>query len=159
MSALQEWYGKGEAMNEENFREVVLTGALENFLQSGSVAPILLAVRGDDTMMFLPCGQLMENKDKLAEVIEDARLHLSLVAFVTESWMVRGKGKDLSIQPKDHPEREEVVMVVFYQGMEAKVVLAKICRPIGCSPHLGEWEDQQEQELGGRLCRPPAQWN
>jgi len=146
-------------MNEENFREVVLNGAQENFLHQGSVAPMLLAVRGDDTMMFLPCAPLMENKDKLAEIIEDARLHLPLVAFVTESWMVRGKGKDLSIQPKDNPEREEVVMVVFYKEMEAKVVLAKICRPVGCSPHLGEWEDQQELELGGRLCRPPAQWN
>ena len=146
-------------MNEENFREVVLTGALENFLQSGHIAPVLLAVTSDESFTVLPCRELMEDKDKLAEIIEDARVHLPLVAFVTESWMVAGKGKDLSIQPKDQPEREEVVMVVFYQGMEAKVVLAKICRPIGCSPHLGEWEDQQELELGGRLCRPPAQWN
>jgi hypothetical protein len=148
---------KGGRMNEENFREVVLNGALENFLQSGYVSPILLAVRPDDTMMFLSCGPLMEDKDKLAEVIEDARMHLPLVAFVTESWMV--KGKDLSVQPKDHPDREEVVMAVFYQGMKSKVVLAKIHRPVGCSPHLGEWEDQEELELGGRLCRPPAQWN
>jgi hypothetical protein len=146
-----------ENLREEVFREVVLKGALENFLQRGSVAPILLALRPDDTMMFLPCGPLMEDKDKLAEVIEDARMHSSLVAFVTESWMV--KGKDLSVQPKDHPDREEVVMVIFHQGMKSKVVLAKIHRPVGCSPHLGEWEDQEELELGGRLCRPPAQWN
>jgi len=145
---------------DENFKHMVLNGARDNFAQSGEVAPMLLGVR-DEKLVVFPLGSVMKDKEAVGQIISAMRMRVAVLAFVTEGWMVRQPtDEDLKVALKDHPDREEVVMASFYQGMEQGLLLAKISRSEGNPPVLGDWEDRlQGGVVKGRMFKPPSQWN
>ena len=117
-------------MQKTAFEQIILKRVQENFLQEGVAGPIVLGATADDKLVYMPLREL-PSKELLGMLISFLQTKIPMIVFIAESW-----------HQKFGEEREEMVMVSFFFGNEKKVLTAKISRPLGCSPHLGEWEDR-----------------
>jgi hypothetical protein len=147
-------------MEQTAFEQMVLEGVQENFQRSGAVNAMLLGML-DEKLGVFPIEQLMANKPLVGQLISQLREQVPMLAMVSEGWFARVEKDEKLVSPSEHPNREEVVLVSFYFGLKSKVLMASIHRPVGCSPHLGEFEDRMAgcTKVEGTLFQHPVRWN
>ena len=155
---------------KQRFIEVVKEGAMENFSKDKELRPVLLTLQADEKgqlgLVCLPLVQLMnpEGKDIVAKLIQQARMTSPAVAMVSESWLVTKSNKpgekiETDLAPMDDPDHIEVVNMMFYFGMESKMIWAEIIRPENGDPMLANWQDPGAVQVKGRFGEPPPSWN
>jgi len=147
-------------MEQTAFEQMILERVQENFQRSGTVNAMLLGMIGDKLGLF-PLESLMANKPLVGQLISLLREQVSMLAMVSEGWFAKVEKDEKPVPPSEHPNRDEVVLVSFYFGLKSKILMASIHRPVGCSPHLGEFEDRMAgcTKIEGTLCQHPARWN
>jgi len=143
----------GDNSQVDEFAELlksIVAGVME---MEKEVLPVIIIPR-EDGIYALSATQFPD-KDIMFRAISQMRMSVPLLAFVTESWVVEGKGQ-IDCAPEDHPDRMEVVTVLLYHGIHVSMWSAEILRS-GDWVGLGEWKWQDK--MSGRATAVPPSWN
>ncbi len=149
-------------MDADEYTEFVKGKATENFNRDGSLAPVILALQ-DKGLVITMLARL--SKDETARVLQRMRMESTLVAVVTEAWLLdlaqatpEQQRQAMTTPPSRHPHRKEVALVSVYQGTHLTMHAADIIRS-GKKPFLGLWRVMPMTDAQGRLVEPPPEWN
>ena len=127
----------------------------EQFIEQKSVSPVLLFSKPGGIEV-LPLGEMIDHKDFVAALIRKLRSMSPQVCFVSECWVVTDAKK--GVVPSKHPDREEIVMVMTYEGLDVGFWSAPILRS-GDWAELGKWEKKDCDHIEGRMVEGPPSWN
>lgn len=88
------------------------------------------------------------------------------IGMIMSAWMVsvdaptedvkKGEVIDMLVPPSQHPNRQEILMIMLADQEKQRCVSAEIKRPEGAEhPELSEWKVSEADEFGGRFWDEP----
>jgi len=144
-------------MENEEFIKTIKSSARGHFTNDGCHHPIAIVV-APEGMGVVPLAHL--EKDQAAFLITRLRAQFKQVVYICEEWVATATHRDdIKGQVKDHPGREEAIMLFFYLGLKTTVIRAMIHRSGYDNVELKDWEAMPEGEMSGRFVQSPAEWN
>lgn len=146
-------HSKGESLNE--FVAMLDRVVDAMFNEHGEIRSFFYGVT-DDHVGFFFQGAVVEDKDLMCEMARDIFEMVDAVryAFIDETWVVKGRTREemAGVTPRDHPSREEYVMVMA-ENHDRNVVmwLHQIIRTPNEKPRLGP-PDVSVVPFDSRFC-------
>lgn len=124
--------------------KLVLENATSMFAGNGEIDPCIFIIKPDGEIDTFESKSMMNDEMKpfLWAGVRELRRHIPVVGFISEVWMVKGKGKEslddlTKVMPRNHPDKIEVAMFQLWDGARAVTFMADIKREPNS---LGEWE-------------------
>lgn len=123
--------------------------------------PVAFLLLPDDTVTIMGLDpKFLTNdltKDALVAVIchRITELEPGAVGMIFSTWTVRDLKEKPEIQPKDHPERREELLLVLVEPDNVQAVTAPIYRDGEQPPALGQWDEEDTGAVHtGRFINP-----
>jgi hypothetical protein len=152
---------KDEMITKEEVIAMMKDGAESCFERDGTCNPFLMVFDSRKEMAGMDLSSMMgreEGKNLISRLLGQVRTAYQMSAMVSEAWVVKAKvGEQINVPLSNHPDREEVVLLTFYFGMEVTSIMAPIIRT-GSKPILGPWAPI-DGDKSGRFIDSPADWN
>jgi hypothetical protein len=145
-------------------KERLITAAREisqsAFAELGEICPTIYFYEGGKVVVVIATPFTTDAvKDAFAQGLYALRRLHAHVIYVSEAWVAEvPKGADVqAMRPSEHPDRREVVMLMYYGQPDVEMWWAPILRPADAKPLLGSWErmDEAGSNIGGRMVDPP----
>lgn len=149
--------------------EKICEYAMDSFSHEGSIAPVLFGIFEGEKKMILLDFDVSKHKqvfaDKIKSLISQGKL--TEYILICEAWILRQNANEPLPNNglKDHPKRQETILVQYCHPTEEIHFLCPIIRGIDNQYTFGEWEKLDVRSDVGRgrfqslFAKGRAEWN
>lgn len=147
--------------------DYICSFAQETFVSDGFISPLLFGIFEGKKKIIMIDFDISEHKQQFVDKIKSliSQDKLSEYIFVGEAWVLKSKkSDDINQSIKDHPARQECIVVQYCHPSEEIHFFCTINRGIDKEVTFGEWEQINVNSVGqGRFqslfTKGRAEWN